>query len=104
MSMFNAGIPQRHATKLLTEAEVKAIYRSKPEQVQIVLKAFAVKLSLVDRNPDWADYVGRAIEWWQQMMIEVNGSGVSEIQFASALVEEMRNDPFWGKVLRERTN
>jgi hypothetical protein len=84
---------------------------AKPETVQVVIKALMVKASISagrDKGGrEWSDadlelYGGTALRQWNQVVSKCRkfDSSVNESHLAETVVDGMRKQQVWGKILR----
>lgn len=74
--------------------------RAKPPAVQVVLKAYIVKLSIDDVEPDWPGYAERALLWWEELKPMFMAGGMGETAAAELVIAGLRKQDVWGKILR----
>jgi hypothetical protein len=82
---------------------------AKPGSVQVVIKAKITKDAIEDPTPDWEKRALAALEWWGGIMAGVRmlfrAEGIDnaepdEARIAEWLVEGIRKQEVWGKILR----
>lgn len=91
----------------LNPMSIQYCISSKPESVQIVIKARIVKLAIHMPYEEMLNARERlaeeALKWWEEEIYS-SMTGLTEEQAAEFLVERMRGQEVWGKILREGTN
>ncbi len=79
--------------------------RSKRGALLILLKAYMTKAAIDDPNPDWELYAAKALDWWTDVMVALKPLelGLTEGYIADVLVEKLRCQPVWERLLKEVT-
>jgi hypothetical protein len=82
---------------------------SRPPAAQIVIRAYATKASLHDPKAEekWDHYGAEAIAWWDSQLTELRtelGAYASETTLAEMVIEKLRKQDTWGRILRKGTN
>ena len=85
---------------------VKEQILAKPEAVQVVIKAHVTKASLNDETPDYDRYGADALSWWDAVVKQwrVSDPDASEAIIAGHVVERLRKQDVWGRILRAQTS
>lgn len=76
--------------------------RAKPETVQVVLKVMVTRASLHDPEPDFEQLTNAALLCWEVLVADYrkeNGP-ISEAALAEQIVDRLRKQDVWGKILR----
>jgi hypothetical protein len=84
---------------------VKDEILSRPVAVQIVIKAHITKASLDDEAPDYERYGADALAWWDAIVSDYRASDpdAGEAAIADRVIELLRKQDVWGRILREGT-
>ena len=75
----------------------------KPTLAQRIIRARMTKLSIDDPSPDWEAYGSQALQWWDETHQEFEAEAkqpISETQLAEKIIEKLKDDTLWGKLLR----
>ena len=81
----------------------KSQINAKPKAVRTFLKVYMTKASIDDPAPDWDLYAAQALDFWTDLQhsLAVMEVGLVEKEVAEMLVERLRGQEGWGRILRE---
>jgi hypothetical protein len=79
---------------------------ARPDAVQIVIKAKITKSSIDDDSPDYDRYGIEALDWWEQVVKDwrVADPDADESSIADRVIQRLRGQDVWGRILREGAN
>ncbi len=94
-----SGAPTRHQS-------ARERLRSKRGAVGLLLDAYMAKQGMDDLNPDWELYAARALDWWTDVVVALRPAdlGITEGYIADVLIEKLRHQEVWGRLLKEETD
>lgn len=78
----------------------------KPEAVQVIIRVFAVKISIDNPIPlGWEKHLTQALHEWEEVVAESASifapfAPPTESEIAERLIEGLRTQEVWGKILR----
>lgn len=82
----------------------------KPGPVQEVLKILATRHEIEQPFAAYMDNIENHMAWalenWQQNVVLAENVGISEVEFAEAVIQKLRKEPQhgWSKILRGKAN